>query len=131
PLQPGDRFHLGHFIDGSDRIVRGLQERGYPYAQSFRSFVIDTIDNRAEASLDVVPGPIVRIDSIIVDGAPNLGRRGTLRQLEIRAGDVLRRSRMVESERNLYSLELVSLASVTIAPDSLQKSPADSSTATM
>ena len=130
-LQPGDIFHLGEYIEASEYIVRVLQRRGHAHAEVFRSFSVDTVDNRAEASIDLAPGPVVTVDSIIVTGAPHLSRQATLRQLEIRDGQVLRSGQLVESQRNLYGLELVSLASVTIAPDSLQKSPGDNSTATI
>jgi outer membrane protein insertion porin family len=131
PLREGDMFHLGKYLAASDSIMRGLQRRGHAYAEVLRSFTIDTIDNRAEASLDAVPGPRVVIDSIIVEGAEHLGRRTTMRQLEFRKGDVLQSERLVQSQRNLYGLELVSLASVAIAPDSLQVNPADSTRATV
>ncbi|HEX6133029.1 MAG TPA: BamA/TamA family outer membrane protein [Longimicrobiales bacterium] len=131
PLQPGDMFHLGRFIDSSERIVRALQRRGHAHAEAFRSFSVDTIDNRAEAVIDVLTGPQVTVDSIIVTGGPNLGRNAALRQIEVREGELLRSSQLLESQRNLYTLELVSLASVTLAPDSLQLTPADSTTATV
>jgi outer membrane protein assembly factor BamA len=131
PLQQGDIFHLGRFIESSDAVLGGLQRRGHAYAEVLRSFTVDTVDNRAEASLEAVPGPQVTIDSIIVRGAPNLGQRGVRRQIEFRQGQLLQSSRLIQSQRNLYSLELVSLASVTIAPDSLQRTPADSTTATV
>src|SRR5690606_3375950 len=73
----------------------------------------------------------VTIDSIIVQGGGNLGRRAALRQLEVREGELLRSRQLQESQRNLYTLELVSLASVTIAPDSLQVTPSDSTTGTV
>lgn len=130
-LQQGDIFHLGEYIEASEYIVRVLQRRGHAHAEVFRSFTVDTVDNRAEATIDVVPGPVVTVDSIIVTGAPHLSRRATLRQLEIREGEILRSGQLIESQRNLYSLELVSLASVTLAPDSLQRTPEDNSTATI
>jgi outer membrane protein assembly factor BamA len=131
PLRAGDLFHLGKYLAASDSVLRGLQRRGHAYAEVLRSFTVDTIDNRAEASLDAVPGPRVVIDSIIVQGAENLGRRTTQRQLEFRKGDVLQSEKLLQSQRNLYGLELVSLASVTVAPDSMQVVPEDSSRATV
>ncbi|HSJ30717.1 MAG TPA: BamA/TamA family outer membrane protein [Longimicrobiales bacterium] len=130
-LQPGDIFHLGEYIEASEYIVRVLQRRGHAHAEVFRSFSVDTVDNRAEASIDLAPGPVVTVDSIIVTGAPHLSRQATLRPLEIREGQILRSGQLIESQRNLYNLELVSLASVTIAPDSLQRDPSDNSTATI
>jgi outer membrane protein insertion porin family len=131
PLQPGDIFHLGRFIESSDIVLRGLQRRGHAYAEILRSFAVDTVDSRAEASIDAIPGPRVTVDSILVRGAAHLGRTATLRQLEIAEGDLLVSSALLESQRNLYALELVSLASVTLAPDSLQAAPQDSTTATV
>jgi outer membrane protein assembly factor BamA len=131
PLQPGDIFHLGRFIESSDVVLRALQRRGYATAEVLRSFTVDTVDNRAEAAIDVYLGPIVTVDSIIVRGAPNLSRSAALRQVEVRPGDLLRQSALIESQRNLYQLEIVSLVSVTVAPDSLQAFPDDESRSTV
>jgi outer membrane protein assembly factor BamA len=131
PLQPGDIFHLGRFLDASELVLREAYRRGYAHAQVLRSFAVDTVDHRAEATLDVVLGPIVTVDSIIVRGAPNMGRRAVLRQIEVQEGDLLRQTALVESQRNLYQLEVVSLASVSIAPDTLQADPDDLSRGTV
>jgi outer membrane protein assembly factor BamA len=131
PLQPGDIFHLGVFVESADRIQRVLHRRGYAYAEVLRSFTVDTVDNRAEVALDVDLGPIVTVDSILVRGAPSLGREAVLRQVEVRTGDLLRQASLLESQRNLYQLEIVSLVSVTLAPDSLQADPEDRSRATV
>lgn len=131
PLQPGEVFRLGEFSASWDQVRRALTSRGYAYAEVLRNFSVDTIDNRAVASLDAIPGPRVVIDTVLVRGADNLGRNATLRQLTFRQGEVLRRSRLAESQRNLYDLELVQIAAVGIAPDSLQRSPGDSTRATV
>ena len=131
PLQPGEVFRLGEFSAAWDQVRRALTTRGYAYAEVLRNFAVDTIDNRATASLDAIPGPRVMVDTVLVRGADNLGRHATLQQLTFRQGDVLRRSRLAESQRNLYDLELVQIASVNIAPDSLQRFPGDSTRATV
>jgi outer membrane protein insertion porin family len=131
PLQPGDIFHLGRFVESADRILRMLHNQGYAEAEVLRSFMVDTVDNRAEAALDVYTGPMVTVDAIVVQGAPNLGREAVLRQLEIRPGDLLRQRDLLESQRNLYQLEIVSLVSITVAPDTLQADPATPSQSTV
>src|SRR5690606_40051455 len=45
--------------------------------------------------------------------------------------EVLRRRSLEESQRNLYGLELVQFAGVSIAPDTLQLTPFDSTSATI
>ena len=62
------------------------------------------------------------VDSIIV-GRGSMGRSTVLRQLTFRRGDVLRTEELVTSQRNLYALEIVEFAVVSIAPDTLQATP--------
>jgi outer membrane protein assembly factor BamA len=131
PLRQGEIFHLGRFLESSDTVLSGLRRRGHAYAEVLRSFTVDTVDNRAEVEIEAVPGPRVEIDSIIIVGADRLGRRTTMRQLEFRQGELLRSTELVRSQRNLYGIELVSLASVTVAPDSLQLAPEDRTRATV
>jgi outer membrane protein insertion porin family len=131
PLQPGDIFHLGLFVESGDRILRALHRQGYAQAEVLRSFTVDTVDNRAEAALDVYAGPVVVVDSIIVQGAPNLGREAVLRQLEVGPGDLLRQQDLAESQRNLYQLEIISLVSVTPAPAAQQADAGNEATSTV
>ncbi|MEX2608913.1 MAG: BamA/TamA family outer membrane protein [Gemmatimonadota bacterium] len=131
PLVPGERFRLGDLVAAADIILSGLQRRGHANAEVLRNFAVDTVRDRASASLLAVPGPRVVIDSIIVTGAEHLGRGATLRQLPFAPGDVLRRTQLAAGQRNLYDLNLVQFASVTQAPDSLQAVPEDSTRATV
>lgn len=131
PLEAGDIFDLGAFAAASDTVRRRLLARGHAYADVLRAYDVDTLLDRATASLTAVPGPIVVVDSILVRGADQLGRRTVLRQLTFRTGDVLVVEQLAESQRNLYTLDIVQLAAVSIAPDSLQLEPRDSATATV
>lgn len=131
PLKPGQIFHLGRFDNSADQVLRALQARGHAYAQVLRNFSVDTAANRARATLTAVAGPRVVVDSIAVYGAEHMGRPSVLRQLSFGKGDELLAPRLLDSQRNLYSLELVQLASVTIAPDSFDTTPDDSSRATV
>src|SRR5690606_11537082 len=96
-----------------------------------RSYDLNLSAGVAVAELAAVPGPQVVVDSILILGTKDLSRRDVLRQLEFREGRVLRERNLIASERNLYSLELVQLASVAVAEDTLQVTPADSTTATV
>lgn len=131
PLKAGEIFHLGRLAASADQVLRAMQRQGHPYAEVLRNYSVDTVANRARASLSAVPGPHVIIDSIVLNGAHHLGRRPALRQLTFRKGQVLRLDKLVESQRNLYSLDIVQLASVSIAPDSLDATPQDSTRATI
>jgi outer membrane protein assembly factor BamA len=131
PLQPGDMFDLDEYGLSADQVLRELQNNGHAYASVLRNYDADTLTDRATATITAVPGPVVRVDSIIVTGANELGRRTAIRQLGFRKGDVLHLPTLADAQRNLYNLELVQIASVALAPDSLQMSTADSTTATV
>lgn len=132
PLQPGDLLHLREFVASADTVLRALRRRGHAYAEVLRNYSVDTIQDRATAWLVAVPGPRVVVDSIILRGdLENLSRTTTLRQVTFAQGDLLRRSRLLESQRNLYDMDLVQFVAVEIAPDTLQLTPEDSTTATV
>ena len=131
PLQAGELFDLDDFTLSADQVLREMQNRGHAYASILRNYDADTLTDRATATITAIPGPVVRVDSIIVTGAEELGRRTALRQLGFRKGDVLQLPRLTDAQRNLYSLELVQIASVALAPDSMQKAPDDSTNATI
>ncbi|MFW6079823.1 MAG: BamA/OMP85 family outer membrane protein [Gemmatimonadota bacterium] len=125
PLQPGDLFDLGELAAARSRVLEALLERGHAYAEVFRNYAVDTVRDRATARLTALPGPLVVADSIVVVGADELGRAGALRQLTFGAGDVARRSALAQSQRNLYTLELVRVASVTLVPEPAVPVPAE------
>lgn len=130
-LEPGDIFDLGEFVASADSLLSALRERGYLYSRVLRNYRVDINANRAVASLVGIPGPQVYVDTIVVTGAENLGRAGTLRQLLFREGDLLRQDELEESQRNLYTLPIVQIATVEVAPDSLDVTPSDSALATV
>lgn len=130
-LQPGDLFNLRQFVMSADTVTEALRERGHASVEVLRNYAVDTIQDRATVWLLAVPGPRVVVDSVLVDGLDEMRRRDVLRQLTFRSGDLLRLRDLRSSQRNLYELNLVRFASVAVAPDSLQRGPADNTTATV
>jgi len=130
PLKEGEPFRRTGFLASADTVRSALLARGYAYAEVLRNYSIDTIADVAEANFGAIPGPLVRVDTILVLGTDRLARRTILKQLAFRQGDVLVSSRLSQSQRNLYDLGLVNFAAVQLAPDSLQVDP-DSANATV
>lgn len=130
PLQEGGPFRRVGFLASSDTIRAELLRRGHAYAQVLRNYSLDTIADVATAEYEAIPGPLVRIDSVLFYGGERLGERHARRQISIREGDILRTTELARSQRNLFDLGLVNFATVGIAPDSLQLDP-DSATATV
>lgn len=131
PLEEGQLFNLDEFARSADTLLAALYRDGYANAEVLRNYAVDTVADRARVSLVGIPGPRVRVDSIIVRGGAHLGRTGALRQMEFSEGDLLRLTELTQSQRNLFSLDLVQFATVAVAPDSLQRTPDADSTATV
>ena len=127
PLAEGDLFDTDDFLASADTLLEELRELGYANAEVLRNYAADTASDRATVWLQAIPGPQVRVDSIVVRGGDRLGRRHALRQLATRPGGLLRQRDLATSQRNLFSLDLVQFATVTVAPDSLQRDTASES----
>ncbi|HEX8271247.1 MAG TPA: BamA/TamA family outer membrane protein [Longimicrobiaceae bacterium] len=130
PLERGGPFRRNGFLASADTVRGRLLESGYAYSQVLRNYDLDTIADVARVRFEAVPGPQVRVDTVVVVGAERLGQRTARRQLGVREGDILRPSRLNQSQRNLYEFQMVNFATVELAPDSLQLNP-DSASATV
>jgi outer membrane protein assembly factor BamA len=130
-LQPGDRFELPEFLAASDEIAARLRAEGYAQAEILRNYTVDATRQIATATLVAIPGPRVVIDGILMQGLDVLDARTIRRQITVNEGDLLLQSRVRESQRNLFELELIQFASVAVAPDTLQLAPDDPETATI
>ncbi|HEX2190268.1 MAG TPA: BamA/TamA family outer membrane protein [Longimicrobiaceae bacterium] len=130
PLREGGPFRRNGFLAGADTILGRLLEGGYSYGQVLRNYDLDTIADVARVRYEAVPGPLVRVDTVVILGAERLGQQTVRRQLATREGAVLRPSELNRSQLNLYDFQMVNFASVEIAPDTLQLDP-DSARATV
>ncbi len=123
PLEVGEPFSRIAFLASADTVRDALLDRGHAYAQVLRNYQIDTIADVANVTFQAAPGPLVRVDSIIIVGNDRLKEPIARRQLSFGEGDVLRTRELVRSQRALYEMELVSFASVEVAPDTMQLTP--------
>jgi outer membrane protein insertion porin family len=125
PLKQDRPFSRREFLASADTVRNALLQKGYAYAQVLRNYSIDTLADVADVNFEAARGPLVRVDTVIFEGLDRLEEKIARRELAFREGSRLRASDLVRSQTNLYGLELVSFASVEIAPDSLQRTPGD------
>lgn len=125
PLQIGDPFNRFLFQASSDTVLGRLRNAGYPYADAFRALDADASQLQASVSLDVVPGPRMRIGSVEITGLRDIDEGTVRRILPIHAGGVYRQRQLYESQRELYSLGVFRYANVLLV-DSLPGASADS-----
>ncbi|MDQ3556219.1 MAG: hypothetical protein M3409_05525, partial [Gemmatimonadota bacterium] len=124
PLREGDPFRRIGFLASADTIQAEMLRQGYAYSQVLRNFQLDTIADVADVQYQAVPGPLVRVDTILFLGGARLGERTARRQLTFGRGNVLRAAELERSQRNLYDLGIVNFASVELAPEELQRDTA-------
>jgi outer membrane translocation and assembly module TamA len=131
PLRADAPFRRVQFLASADTIRAELLRRGYAGASVLRNYEIDTATDFAGVEYEAIPGPLVRIDSVVVLGANRLGDRVVRRMLTFREDDLLRVTDLNSSQRNLYGLGMVNFASVEVAPVPMQRDPEADSTASV
>jgi outer membrane protein insertion porin family len=131
PLRPGDLFELPRMLASSDQITEGLRARGHAQAEMLRNYTVDLAAQRATVWLVAVPGPRMTVDSVLIEGLEVLRPRTIRRHLAFQEGDLLVLSRLRDSQRNLFDVDVIQFASVAVAPDTLQADPDDPTTATV
>lgn len=131
PLQAGEPFRRAYFLSSADTIRGELLRRGYANAEVLRNYQIDTIADFVGVEYEAIPGPLVQVDTVLVAGASRLGEPTVRAMLTFGEGDLLRLTALNNSQRQLYGLGMVNFASVEVAPDTLQLSPEEDSTATV
>lgn len=124
PLEEGQPFGRLDFLVSADTIRSRLLARGHAYADVLRNYGIDTIAGVAEVEYVAIPGPVVLVDTILIQGNDRLSEGTIRRQMALGEGDIVRAGQIAQSQRNLYNLGMVSFASVQLAPDTLQQEAA-------
>ncbi|NNL29424.1 MAG: hypothetical protein HKO77_00295, partial [Gemmatimonadetes bacterium] len=114
PIQEGDRLSTIALDATRDSITDRLANRGYAYAEVYRS-ALRPADQpyNAIVTFDVDPGPVSTYGAIRVSELQNLSVRTVLRTVQLSSGDVYRQSAIDEATTRLYGLQIVRSASVT------------------
>lgn len=109
----GDPLDLATLALGEGRLTEALRGMGYVNATILRDYFIPRGAREAEVSLRIVPGPLVHIGDIRIEGSGDVGE-GIIRSLlSFESGDVFRDRQIIESQRRLYNLEALRFASIT------------------
>ena len=112
PLRPGQPLDRALLAASREAALDLLRDSGHPYA----SVRLEEGQGGTERSRVIVlraePGPVAQIGEIAISGNSSVSDDVVRRYLSFKAGDVYRLSRLHESQRKLYSLELFQFANV-------------------
>jgi len=115
PLQVGDPFNRFLFQASADTIVSRLRNHGYPFGDVLRSFDVDVAGLTAQAVLEAVPGPRMRIGEVVITGADQVDSATVRRMLSLKPNDWFRQDQLYRTQRDLYGLGMFRSVSVALA----------------
>src|SRR6266704_893625 len=125
PLQVRDPFNRFLFQASADTIVSRLRNRGYPFGSVLRNFDVDAAALTAQATLEAVPGPRVRIGEVVITGADQVDTATVRRMLSVKPNDWFRQDQLYQTQRDLYGLGMFRSVNVVLA-DTAPPPPGDS-----
>ncbi|MFQ5678517.1 MAG: outer membrane protein assembly factor [Gemmatimonadota bacterium] len=111
PLEPGEPFDRIRLDLGKQLIRDRLQARGHISAVVLEDTYIPP-GQGARITLDVQPGPAVRIGAIRILGADAVNRRVIRKFLSFEEGEYFDQEKILDSQRNLYGLEALRFANI-------------------
>jgi outer membrane protein assembly complex protein YaeT len=111
PLQKDQPLDRPLALASRERAVNALRDAGYAYAE-----VLLAEENSGTRSKRIIfratPGPIAYFGPIEIQGESSVGENVIRRQLSFKPGDKYSRTKMQNSQRNLYQLELFEFANI-------------------
>ncbi len=123
-LRSGIVFDVSRLQAAIDSVKARLRNNGYPRGDVAASFSVDSMRQRANVNLDVLPGTRASIAAIRVTdeplpGAPRkLSDQTILQLLGVHPGDLYRERELIDAQRTLYQTDLFRHVEIKIANDS-------------
>ena len=111
-LRPGEPLDRALMQASREAALDELRERGYPYASVRLSDAPGTAERQRIVRLTAETGPQARFGPVDITGNTSVSEQVIQRQLVFRPGEVYSQSRMLESQRRLYGLEVFQFANV-------------------
>ena len=112
PLKVGQPLDRALLQASRETALDELRDHGHPYA-SVRMFESPGSDDRHRViTFRADPGPVARHGEIEISGNSSVSDNVVRRQLTFKPGDLYQLSKLRESQRRLYGLELFNFANV-------------------
>ena len=112
PLEEGQPLDRALLQASREAALDELRDHGHPYASVRLGEDPGTSDRNRVLTLRADPGPVAHHGDVEITGNANVSEKVIRRQLTFKPGDLYRQSRLQESQRKLYSLELFEFANI-------------------
>jgi outer membrane protein assembly complex protein YaeT len=114
PIQPGKPRDQRLVLVTHDMVVSELRDHGFPYGTVRMLEQPGSSESTVHLVASAATGPESVFGEVTIDGDVSVGEEVIRRELVFNEGDLYQLSRITESQRRLYSLELFQF--VNIAP---------------
>ena len=112
PLKAGQPIDRALLQASREAALDELRDHGHPYASVRVTEETGAGERQRVITLRADPGPVARHGEIQISGNASVSEKVIRRQLSFKPGDLFRQSRLQESQRRLYSLELFDFANI-------------------
>jgi outer membrane protein assembly complex protein YaeT len=122
PLRVGAPLDRALMQASRELILDEFKDHGYPRPSVEMREVAGSADLRRVVSYTARPGRIAYVGPVEISGAMSVNEELVRRQLTFRSGDLFEQSKLRESQRKLYSLELFNFVNVEAVPGAEERS---------
>ncbi len=113
-VQVGRPLDLFEMDSTRIQLQNELWELGYADALVDTSTVVDQANHTARVQFRLVKNHLTTVGDVVIVGTSQVSDRTVLNSLSFRTGDLFSRSKMLESQRNLYESNLFKLAAIDV-----------------
>ena len=112
PMKPGQPLDRALVQASREAAIDELKDHGYPYASVRLTEQPGSTERARVLTLSAEPGPLAHHGPLQIQGNSSVSNNVIRRQLTFRPGDLYRQSKLLESQRKLYALEVFQFANV-------------------
>jgi len=112
PLQPGSPLDRSLMQASREIILDEFKDHGYPRPSVEMREGAGSVEMRRVVSFTARAGRIAYVGPVEINGAMSVSEKVVRRQLTFRSGDLFEQSKLRDSQRKLYSLELFNFVNV-------------------
>src|SRR4029453_16977154 len=111
-LKPGQPMDRALVLASQEAALDELKDHGYPYGVVRATEAPGSSDRHRVLTISAEPGPLAHHGELGIQGNSSVSDQVIRRQLTFRRGDIFSQSKLLESQRNLYALEVFQFANV-------------------
>ena len=112
PLKIGAPVDRALLQASREAALDELRDHGYPYASVRVSEAPGSSERQRVITFRAEPGPLAHVGEIEISGNATVSENVIRRQLTFKPGDLFEQSKLQESQRKLYGLELFEFANI-------------------